>query len=331
MPRSRVRALTTHALRLLADCFNARPSDPCRTEEDAVNFDLAKWSILPKAGRKLRKGGAVGVVLLLCCQVVTSCSWLGSKESRPLDTSVFNIKAFAKIDIDEKTGGITLPFDRYLISDAEDALIGKARALVLHSCLTEGGADIKITVRTAAEPEPSRRYGVWTEAQAATYGYSLPQHRSLVSIGNAPPDAISTCRRSPAYGELIVHYPDIQNAAFDTYVTVKDSAAGQKAISQWRDCLVTKGLRPRTQGDSPFLPMGATLKVTSANKRIALADVNCKQVTDLVRRLAVLEAAEQSNQIERDPQLRQLMISQRHDVEATLRRAKKVVASWQGS
>lgn len=115
-----------------------------------------------------------------------------------------------------------------------------------------------------------------------------------------------------------------QIAAANVYQTVIDSTAGGRTISAWRQCLKGRGIAPPTQRDSIWVPVGATMDITLANKRVAVEDVRCKQQTHLVQRLAELEAQKEAAIVRADWSALQ---AQREMIDEALIQAEEVIKS----
>jgi len=92
-----------------------------------------------------------------------------STDSPDVDPSVFHS------EVDPEAGTITLPLDRYFLSDQEQGVMSSAQALAMSRCATAAGVptDREDTHGTTSFGA-SRRYGVWYRPEAERYGYGLP-------------------------------------------------------------------------------------------------------------------------------------------------------------
>ncbi|NUU18788.1 hypothetical protein HP550_16165 [Cellulomonas humilata] len=219
-----------------------------------------------------------------------------------------------EVVIDTTDGTITLPLDRYFLTETEQAEVLHASALAMHECAADRGYVISdaasmalLTPSTEPNPIGDRRFGVWWMPSAETYGYatwSTPGNDYGVADalwGEARTDEqweiLDECGRTPTVqqfwpdAELGEPTPDFQKRALD-------SGAGQAAVRDWDACLATHGLHEtggwgvtdgtRNSGDTPA-DNGEPLGPDSA-----VIDAQCKADVDLVERLTQMVADRQA-------------------------------------
>jgi hypothetical protein len=234
--------------------------------------------------------------------------------------------------VDERTGQIVLPLDALLPSPSQQHVIDYAADLVRARCLRAAGQLQPVVDRRDDPPTVSRRYGVWAASHVETYGYAPPpkppgarrqeQLRHL-PITPARKSVIQACRQDAALRRLALDNVGSQASALDIYDATLASPEGAAALRDWRVCLREQGVTDRPDPDNPFMPAGATLDPTPANIAIAKVDVACKMRTDLVRRLADLEARRQWEEVlRRQPDAARRQVAA---LQAVLRNAAAVI------
>jgi hypothetical protein len=89
------------------------------------------------------------------------------------------------------------------------------------------------------------------------------------------------------------------------------SADVRKAFSEWSACMSSKGYKYTSPLESAGVKWFATASATASEKRVARADVSCKNQVDLVDRWYKAESSIQQSMIERHAEeLKELMIFQ---------------------
>lgn len=232
-----------------------------------------------------------------------------------------------KPEIEEQTGSIVLPLERFSVSEAERFYLAKARTYVMQACLLERGVKAEVRLGDSDQAEPSRRYGIWTMHQARERGYAVPHPAGRVILRGAPEHDVDACEGTEAHRVLTIRYPDVQYADFDSYAVAKNLPAGRAVIDSWRQCLLSHGVAASPQEDRTFLPQGVTMEPSASNKRIAVIDVKCKKRTELVQKLAAIEAEVQRERFEENPEAIQRMVEQRQEVDRILAYARSVIAT----
>lgn len=203
--------------------------------------------------------------------------------------------------VDPDSGQINLPLEAYSLSYRELRTIEYARDLLLAQCLRARGFSWVHFDRRSEPERVDTRYGPWTRQHAARYGYGgpppTPAEQALEAENQrvlAPEEiaARSTCSDRVNEVTLVEPLPgDI--AAFDVYQPVLESPEGRALIEEWRRCMSEHGIRTSEKYDEVWSPPGIPPELNEEQIRIALVDVDCKTRTDLVRRMAALEARAQ--------------------------------------
>ena len=164
-----------------------------------------------------------------------------------------------EVVIDTSDGTITLPLDRYFLTEPEQAEVLHASALAMHECAADRGFVISDPVSMALlDPGipplsgatggsacggcPPRRGGATAPWGVSGNAYGV----AVGTIVGAPRTAdqreiISECGQTPTVqqfwpeAELSEHTPDFVKLAVE-------SSAGRTALDEWDACLATHGL-----------------------------------------------------------------------------------------
>lgn len=282
--------------------------------------------------RRATHSGVALLVLGPCILGIAGCGD-GAEATAPSPHATYERDATAKAVVDATTGSIVLPIDAYFLTPTERTEIGNARALAMSLCAEQKG----VTVPWEAKPplqETSRRYGVWVMEEVQRFGYAVPDE---IIPTAPPPDASGTIDDSLAVFEecnssdpavVALRYEQIR-PGFDVSRLDGISAAAlgtpdaNEVFSEWETCLHAAGLQ-RDTSISPFAIQGATLDISEANVRIAVLDVQCKEQTNFVQRLADIEASIQGPIVtEHESEL----LEMRSEYEAVLDEARSFVAT----
>jgi hypothetical protein len=232
--------------------------------------------------------------------------------------------------VDEATGVIVLPLDRYSLSHSERLTVEYGRLLLVRACMRGKGLDY-LAVDRRGEKEPvSRRYGIWVMPEAVRYGYAPPppsETEKLITRDNksqkpAWHEAAIACGQElgsrvavpdPLPGDMI---------SLKGYPQLMSSVEAQAIVEEWRVCLRAARIKPPPP-EEIYPPEGLDAPLHTQIK-IAVADVRCKQQTRFVSRMATLEAHVQSAVIgENEVRLN----DQRHMLEKVIKDAEAVIAT----
>ncbi|GIG20633.1 hypothetical protein Cch01nite_13570 [Cellulomonas chitinilytica] len=227
----------------------------------------------------------------------------------------------SEVVIDTTDGTITLPLDRYSLTEQEQAEVVQASALAMRACAADRGYEITDPVSEslldpATEPNPvgDRRFGVWWLPSAEQFGYGVwgvPAQR--YGVAKRVEDEARTgeqqaildrCGETPAVQQF---WPstELSEVPPDFIEQAVQSDAGQLVLREWGDCLASHGLYrdegrgrwavtdgKRNSGDT-LVANGGPLDETSA-----VVDARCKEDVELVPRLAQMVADLQAPFIE---------------------------------
>lgn len=248
----------------------------------------------------------VSAALMLCAVTgLSACS--GDQEPEATRAAGFDRSA----EINLETGTIVLPVERFMPSRSELDELMSARALAMAECSTEQG------LPTTYEPVhlsqgSDRRYGVWFRPEAERFGYGLPDLDSgepEVADGGAVGalegesalQIYEECGKSPDVASLNFEHIspafDYQEVFGGVTEQAQESEAAQEAFADWEACLTENGLQ-RDTSVSPWAVEGSSQEASEANINIALVDIQCKEDTGYMERMAEAEAAVQAPLIE---------------------------------
>jgi hypothetical protein len=237
---------------------------------------------------------------------------------RATDASPATRPEDGEVVVDMTDGTITLPLDRYFLSETEQAEVAHASALAMRACAADRGYEVTDRVSEwllrppSPRPNPigDRRFGVWWMPSAETYGYGVwgtHPHTYGVSKRALDPsrtavqqEILDECGQTPAVQQL---WPDtaLREPLPDFQQQTLDSSAGQAAVGEWDACLGAHGLQ--------HYPQGGRWDVTDGKRRSgstpveageplgpdsAVIDARCKDDVDLIDRLTHMVADRQA-------------------------------------
>lgn len=229
-----------------------------------------------------------------------------------------------EVAVDTTDGTITLPWDRYFLTDHEQAEVNRASGLAVRACAAERGYDLPAVGDTGSFPS-DRRYGIWWMPEVEVYGYDVPTTPGQAGDTPPPPTDEQTaileeCHQTPTVQQLgsgtrlSEVTPDFAAQAFE-------SDAGRRVFRDWEACLEVHGLR-RDEAISPWAVSDGTGE-RPPGVATAVIDAQCKEDVDLVARLAQLEANLQAPYI---AEHRAELIAMRAALDQTVQNARAYVA-----
>ncbi|MGL5862453.1 MAG: hypothetical protein ACRCY9_14470 [Phycicoccus sp.] len=255
----------------------------------------------------------------------------GTAQDRPVVT--------ARAEIDERTGVIALPADKYWYSAEEDDEIASALRAAMILCKRELGAPHSDEFRRVIPDEvDNRQFGLWRLSQAEKFGYVRPaspaKRKAIEGKGKSeePSEAeltagdkcVKTDERLKRLNKGIQDGPWLREFG-DAEIEAEESDEWQGAVSDWISCLAGQGITVKP-GD--VVPQGVDWDAVDAydvrpdDVRLAVADVQCKQKVNYVQRQADLFAAGQAPVVEK---YYDELNAQRADIEAQVAYAREVL------
>ncbi len=220
---------------------------------------------------------------------------------------------------------ISLPLDEYRLSPAEAGRVARAHRRLLAQCMEPFGLTVPEPASAQGETMGlnERRYGITNATHASDSGYRLPRppgeptarampspHPDLTDVMSGRGERVihgNTVPEGGCYGEarrrLHAHAPEApdmfvaQRLDMDSLRVSKEDEMVQAAVARWSRCMRDKGYDYadpfRAAGDPAFRG-----PVTPYEIETALADIACKDGTDLVRVWSAVETRRQRPVIE---------------------------------
>ncbi|MCR6688034.1 hypothetical protein [Cellulomonas sp.] len=236
---------------------------------------------------------------------------MGGDPSQATPTEVRGISLTAELN--EKTGAVVLPADRFTETFLEMDLLSTAASVALSHCAAEKGVTFEPPEALTDPVYVSEQYqGPWTRSQAEHFGFVKPMTQAdLAANGviDATPDAEAS---APPNGDLTdddwkvvdacvgsassqfddaLRHVGPWYAEFDAVTAqVFDDPDAKDALHELEECYDRAGIGASQDG-SPGWPRGADGSVIDQQQiQLALTSVECKEETDFTARVAGVEA-----------------------------------------
>ncbi|MFJ1709465.1 hypothetical protein [Kitasatospora sp. NPDC088346] len=221
-----------------------------------------------------------------------------------------------------------MPIERFALTAEESGAVDRAKVLLANECLGGFGLDYRIPEHSPPGAESSRRYGISDREVARDLGYHLPPPAGGAGAAKQPTEAQEAILfgatragepRSTApdgrpippggcYGDAEARLDggprpeaDIAAAAAVDKESFKQSLADPTVVAAfhtWSTCMERHGYRYQdpmaSVGDRAF----DTAEPTEREKAVALADMDCKTETGLLKTWSAVEAGIQTRMIE---------------------------------
>ncbi len=216
-------------------------------------------------------------------------------------------------EVDAEAGTIVLPLDAYRLSADDWDVIDAAQDVFLDACFEDAGygeyyePGEALWQSSARHAQEAHRYGVWQADDVRERGYA-----GLLETWATPEEEVSGL---PFTDEMAAASRGCYRAMLDAGLsyepetTTADAPLGvppvtlmpeaDEALAAWVGCLDDAGVAAALDDSGVLAPPGVWAEPFDEQVRIGLIDVQCKAETDLVQRLADVEAAYQLAYIER--------------------------------
>lgn len=271
------------------------------------------------------------LAFLALAVTATGCSDSQSPKSAPAALSEENASGEPALASTPQHGllkGQSLPLEEYMQTYQQTVTITKAVGVLQTECMAGYGFNFQPPAAGRTPPPNDndanieRRYGITDRKLAAEYGYGLAEHGQ--QTGTKMPELSAAAAlvlsgrssrndkaQSHSYqgkkipeggcsGESVrmVGADDIDMSlasklAYDSLVKSQESSKVRIALGDWSKCMKEKGYNAATPFDAADLATAGGSGVT-----IALADIDCKTATGLVRTWFAEDTAIQRVQIE---------------------------------
>ncbi len=238
---------------------------------------------------------------------------------------------------------IVLPFDAYQATAPVQRIENDAYRELVRRCALEFGVTLRMPPAEIPVESNARRYGLFDPAAAGTRGYvgqtvfvddvrastwaPTPQQKYVLNGDERPPGAQAVptggCaqRAETQLGLPDQSMADVEAAGLSSFDRAAKDPRVLDAEKRWSACLADQGLHYATTFDPSnrkWQPRGSKEEI-----RTAVADVACKQQTNLVGAWVSAESAVQREVIANDPQAFAALRSWR---DARLEHARTVLA-----
>lgn len=215
------------------------------------------------------------------------------------------------------TTAITTPFDQFMLTAREAAIVDHARSVLVSQCMNEAGHQFEVAKLSAliaraewTERQTRRRtFGITDGMEASSHGYvpaeppfALPPQPPTSAvywkrlIGDGPSGqrgcvglADSTLGRDPSTSPLGLGH----DLWIQSFARLEAEPRARAAIADWTACMAEGGFKvtsPITdEGDIKRTLLSrapGSTRATDDEIDLAMADIACKQQTRTVRRLS---------------------------------------------
>lgn len=206
----------------------------------------------------------------------------------------------AVLDVERQQ--IIFPIESYVISGTNSRLVERANTARVSECLEKAGFGYPESSRDW-QNEPlthDRLFGPWNLQWVSQHGYDYPPSDETIRIeeeNDLQPEgfnvAVLKCTDATELLPLHTVTDGVSLASLgyaQSYMEAQSDAEWLAATEEWKQCLRAAGFGIGDEPDSWVPNFPATVE---GEIRAAIADVECKQETGLVQRLADIMAARQ--------------------------------------
>jgi hypothetical protein len=242
-------------------------------------------------------GKHVAIVALVISVGVGGCA---NKPSEATEADLGGVHS-VRARLDHNAGTILMPLDEVLFSPSERILVQQANNILIRECLAKSRINLSKDFGVFKLDQEDRRYGIWVQRLADENGYAKTDREGVSSESTAPYDAQEGFRdayvrcREDLQSSLIVmrqvgrpEAPEsIQQIDSKAYGSAMKASDWGKAKQDWRECLQERGVVVSEDKNSwvPQVPNDRNQQI-----RTARIDIDCKNRTNLIQRVADLEA-----------------------------------------
>lgn len=212
------------------------------------------------------------------------------------------------VAIDAKSQTIDWPLNEFGLMVQDGRTVEHALDLLHSDCAADQGLEIAFPDRRRLGDEDSedRTFGVWNAQWAARYGFGSPPDSDLKSellaVGEGFTEAeyqiFLDCVDQVAAEHPELDIEDRESPSDPAYIgrvlsleTARARNDYQAVVAEWQQCVESVGLTVRK--DEPLTISKGALGTEEQLITAAVADVNCKDQTELVQRLANIVGAVQ--------------------------------------
>ena len=249
--------------------------------------------------------------MILCSAGMAACSSAAQHSAGPAEAT---------------SGPITLPLDRYVLTDSELTLVDRAKNTMIARCMGRAGFSYPVRGEPVTTPGNTRRYGLSLPDSAARFGYRPPPQllagRRWTAVLDRYVGVLDRRGQAALFGtdpgQRPAGVPVGGCAAAADALTPGGSgtdpglverlavatlrrAAGRPEVlaaqERWSQCMATAGFRyasPEAAAQDPrWSSPGRAARPSGDEVRTARTDVDCKLRTGYLGRIVDAETAEQ--------------------------------------
>ncbi|MFI6908863.1 hypothetical protein ACIBKY_46905 [Nonomuraea sp. NPDC050394] len=255
-----------------------------------------------------------GMALVLLVGAASGCS------PTETETPSKGPQEIAVPEPDPQVRQLTIPFDAYNFSPAEDMTLDVAEDVVVRDCMNARGLAWQALPgpgESEIEPPHRRRYGVIESRVADVFGYHAPPYRpavaargvkALARVTGAPPgvrEAAKAClkqaRASMYGGAQKADAAFFNKVIFATFDAAQRDRRVTRAFRSWSACMAEEGFRYADPLAAITDRRWSTKAPTTQEIRTAQRDVLCKEKTGVVSIWAAAETRVQNAAIRAHP------------------------------
>ncbi|MBN3929628.1 hypothetical protein IQ279_08235 [Streptomyces verrucosisporus] len=210
--------------------------------------------------------------------------------------------------------GMVLPLEQYMVSYAEEIAVQQARDNAEIACMRRYGFTHWRTEDRGTSPPPAdnasnmpRRYGLSDLAEAKKYGHHLPgQDRGSAPVPGQDTSEANTVLLGENKGEDITSFkgrslPEggcmgevgrtvgnldmdlVERLNGESFERSQQTPAVKDAMARWASCMKDRGYQVEMVWDTTKVVEDLGETASEEGIKIATAEVECKQETDLIK------------------------------------------------
>ncbi len=220
---------------------------------DDLHSDAQPEQVL-HASRSAQRRRALRTSALVLCGVVglgLAAPALMEEVRRNADVPPATQPEDFEVVVDTTNGTITLPWDRYRLSESEQSEVSRASALAMRACAAERGYDIP-EQSSGGDIPYDRRYGIWWMPQVEVFGYDVPTTPAMAAWQAAGGDQGTTTDEQMAILEAATRRPTSSSSG----PRPSSASAGPPPASRSRCSRARLAERSSRTGRSAWSPTG---------------------------------------------------------------------------
>ena len=297
-------------------------------------------------------------IVTVCCLVgLGACGAIGDSADNASEGSVSSSGLNLSAEVDKNTWTVTLPWDRYTMTDEERIILASAETFGLAECTRKNGEGVAWTATLpealkGVNPHVFMEFGPWTKEMAQQYGFSSAEFSDTPILGrDLEPKSkkqrekeVKGMKSNASFSERdreLMHekcdsYPQVKRFAIaqvdsqgpwtkplsDTRDQIFEDVRGKEIVAELAQCFIKKGLKP-IEGIPGYIEgVSPQRNPTPETIEAALKAVECQEETDATPRLAQVWADLQAPIIKK---YAKELVAQRRVIDERIAEAKKYI------